>query len=128
MQYPHTPPKQNASDADTDIQRTTALIQANSVITAVVLDISHTYARGLGTADTPGKTANRAGPGREDPIATGKLASCPAKADNHVEAQVKALLTHATSTGIGDAPYHIDMRLASFPYHHHILTWQKADY
>ena len=97
MQYPHTPSKQNALDMDTDI-KTTTLLKANSFITAVVLDILHPYAGGLGTADTPGTAANRAGPGREDLITTGTAASHSAKANNHTEAQVEALLTHATST------------------------------
>ena len=81
------------------------------------LVILHPYARGLETADTPGTSTNREGPRREDPIATGAAVS-------HA---IKAILTPTTSKGIGEALHHIDMRLATFLYHHHTLMRQKAD-
>ena len=79
------------------------------------------------TADTPRTVTIRAGPSREYPVATDTAANHAAEADNHAEAQVEALLTHAISTGI-EAPHYIDKRLATFLYHHHTLTRQKADY
>ena len=85
--------------------------------TAAVLGILHPYVRGLGTADIPRTAADRVTPGREDLIAAGTTANCPAKADN----QEGALHTHTTSTGIGETPDHIDTRLATFLYHHHTL-------
>ena len=57
--------------------------------------------------------ADRAGPSRDDQLATDTAASCPAKANNHAEAQVKALLTHKASIEI-ETPHYIDMRLDTF--------------
>ena len=119
MQYPHTLAKK--------CSRCGYRHPRNSVITASGIGHFTSLCNRPRTADTPWTATDRAGPSREYPIAAGTAAIHPAEANNHTEAQVKVLLTHATSTGIGEAPHHTDMRLATFSYHYHTLTGWKAD-
>ena len=70
--------------AYTDTQRTTGLLQANSVTIAAVLDMSQPCAGGPGIVETPRIAAARAGPSRRCPVATGAAANCHTEADSHV--------------------------------------------